>query len=63
MLRKLISRIKYKLGICLGKRCLKKGIWDMEIKVVNYKGCLCERHKQILEEAADSSKVIYKEIL
>lgn len=39
---KFIGKIKSKLGFCVGKKCLRRAKYEIEIPLVNYKAGICE---------------------
>lgn len=41
---KYLDKLKENLGLCSVKGCYRKAVADVEIKVINHKGCLCEKH-------------------
>lgn len=40
----IIKKLKESLGLCSVDGCFRKAIVDLEIKQINHKGCLCDKH-------------------
>lgn len=49
-----LKKLKASLGLCSRRGCFRRAVVDIEIPVLNHKGCLCEKHfDEVLEIVND----------